>query len=523
MSQNQSTRPDPPNNEYRDASFAHPADPSNTSIPEDSNSVNENYQRTYPVNNQNSFRPSPFNKRNAGGPSFRNSAGRNDTSEMPLSQTNIYVRGLPPDFSNDDLKDLCSKFGRIVLTKAVVEPESNKCRGYGFIDFENPQSANRALTTINSDGVFEAEMAKEIRGKSIDRHLEQDPTNLYIANLPRDFTESSIREMLSAHGMVISTRVLRNPDGSSRCVGFARMETKQCCDQIIAYYNGKKLDPEGDALVVKLADSGARRPKHSTSSSGTISSEQANVFSNWHSVQAGRYSYPAQGYNDQFSFSPILPNGGFQMYDAYGQNLTNVTNVPAMPVGVQYPIIYQSPTRQVASNVQPPAPTTPNQVMYQQQVPIQQQSNEYYGKNVYKQPPQNYNAAYYPTYVPYASDYVVNPQQYIQSPVSYSTANIVSGQDYIYANGAGTPIYVTGQFYPSPSQIPFQMTDSVGNPKQDMYAGESSYSNDPSESANDQLQMPRPASVEVDIGSSSGQFQQANVRPYVSDTKLNDS
>ena len=79
------------------------------------------------------------------------------------------MRGLPPDFSNDDLKDLCSKFGRIVSTKAVVEPESNKCRGYGFIDFENPQSASRALSTINTDGVFEAEMAKEIRGKSIDR------------------------------------------------------------------------------------------------------------------------------------------------------------------------------------------------------------------------------------------------------------------------------------------------------------------------------------------------------------------
>jgi RNA recognition motif-containing protein len=192
---------------------------------------------------------------------------------MPLSQTNIYVRGLPPDFTNDDLRDLCAKFGRIVSTKAVVEPESNKCRGYGFIDFESPQAASQALSTINSEGVFEAEAAKELRGRSIDRHLEQDPTNLYIANLPRDYTEFSIREMLSPYGMVISTRVLRNPDGSSRCVGFARMETKQCCDQIISYYNGKKLSEDSDPLVVKLADS-ARRPKHSTSSSGQSSSDQ---------------------------------------------------------------------------------------------------------------------------------------------------------------------------------------------------------------------------------------------------------
>lgn len=84
-------------------------------------------------------------------------------------QTNIYVRGLPPDFSNDDLKDLCEKFGRIVSTKAVVEPDSNRCRGYGFIDFETAQAASQALSTINSEGIYEAEMAKEIRGRSTDR------------------------------------------------------------------------------------------------------------------------------------------------------------------------------------------------------------------------------------------------------------------------------------------------------------------------------------------------------------------
>lgn len=49
-----------------------------------------------------------------------------------------------------------------------------------------------------------------------------------------------------------------------------------------------------------------------------------------------------------------MNNLGFQVYDPYGQNLTNVTNVQsAVPVNVQYPIIYQSPTRQLPSNVQP--------------------------------------------------------------------------------------------------------------------------------------------------------------------------
>lgn len=39
----------------------------------------------------------------------------------------------------------------------------------GFVDFDSPQAASQALSTINAEGMFEAEMAKEIRGRSIDR------------------------------------------------------------------------------------------------------------------------------------------------------------------------------------------------------------------------------------------------------------------------------------------------------------------------------------------------------------------
>lgn len=51
---------------------------------------------------------------------------------------------------------------------------------------------------------------------------EQDPTNLYIANLPPFMTENELEEMLQPYGNVISTRILRDPGMNSRGVGFAR-------------------------------------------------------------------------------------------------------------------------------------------------------------------------------------------------------------------------------------------------------------------------------------------------------------
>lgn len=65
-------------------------------------------------------------------------------------------------------------------------------------------------------------------GKLNDRILiafqqqEQDPTNLYISNLPLSMDEQELENMLKPFGQVISTRILRDSNGTSRGVGFAR-------------------------------------------------------------------------------------------------------------------------------------------------------------------------------------------------------------------------------------------------------------------------------------------------------------
>lgn len=80
---------------------------------------------------------------------------------------------------------------------------------------------------------------------------EQDPTNLYIANLPLYMTETNLEDMFHPFGQVISTRILRDNQGHSRGVGFARMESKEKCEQIIQTFNGQKL-PGGNARRNKI-------------------------------------------------------------------------------------------------------------------------------------------------------------------------------------------------------------------------------------------------------------------------------
>ncbi|XP_040102274.1 RNA-binding motif, single-stranded-interacting protein 3 isoform X9 [Oryx dammah] len=186
--------------------------------------------------------------------SSSNHSSSNSSGEQ-LSKTNLYIRGLPPGTTDQDLIKLCQPYGKIVSTKAILDKNTNQCKGYGFVDFDSPAAAQKAVASLKANGV-QAQMAKQ---------QEQDPTNLYISNLPISMDEQELENMLKPFGHVISTRILRDANGVSRGVGFARMESTEKCEVVIQHFNGKYLKtPPGipapsEPLLCKFADGGQKK------------------------------------------------------------------------------------------------------------------------------------------------------------------------------------------------------------------------------------------------------------------------
>uniref|UniRef100_A0A6Q2YN06 RRM domain-containing protein n=1 Tax=Esox lucius TaxID=8010 RepID=A0A6Q2YN06_ESOLU len=193
--------------------------------------------------------PSPNNGHQGGG------GGGGGCGVEQLSQTNLYIRGLPPGTTDQDLIKLCQPYGKIVSTKAILDKNTNQCKGYGFVDFDSPAAAQKAVASLKASGV-QAQMAKQ---------QEQDPTNLYISNLPVSMDEQELENMLKPFGHVISTRILRDANGVSRGVGFARMESTEKCDMVIQHFNGKFLKTlpgvpaPVEPLLCKFADGGQKK------------------------------------------------------------------------------------------------------------------------------------------------------------------------------------------------------------------------------------------------------------------------
>ncbi|XP_065790953.1 RNA-binding motif, single-stranded-interacting protein 2 isoform X3 [Muntiacus reevesi] len=207
---------------------------------------NKNNKKPYVSLSQQMAPPSPSSST----PSSSGSAASDQ-----LSKTNLYIRGLQPSTTDQDLVKLCQAYGKIVSTKAILDKTTNKCKGYGFVDFDSPSAAQRAVTALKASGV-QAQMAKQ---------QEQDPTNLYISNLPLSVDEQELEGMLQPFGQVVSTRILRDTSGASRGVGFARMESTEKCEAIITHFNGKYIKtPPGvpapsDPLLCKFADGGPKK------------------------------------------------------------------------------------------------------------------------------------------------------------------------------------------------------------------------------------------------------------------------
>ncbi|XP_008326920.1 RNA-binding motif, single-stranded-interacting protein 1 isoform X1 [Cynoglossus semilaevis] len=194
-------------------------------------------------------------------PSTNSSANNSSSSSSStagcdqLSKTNLYIRGLSSSTTDHDLVKLCQPYGKIVSTKAILDKTTNKCKGYGFVDFDSPAAAQKAVAALKTTGI-QAQMAKQ---------QEQDPTNLYLSNLPMSMDEQELENMLKHFGQVISTRILRDSSGASRGVGFARMESTEKCDAVISHFNGKFLKtPAGvpapsEPLLCKFADGGQKK------------------------------------------------------------------------------------------------------------------------------------------------------------------------------------------------------------------------------------------------------------------------
>ena len=63
--------------------------------------------------------------------------------------TNIYVGNLPYSVRDADLSELFSQFGDVKSAKVIMERETDRSKGFGFVEMETEDGAQQAIASLN--------------------------------------------------------------------------------------------------------------------------------------------------------------------------------------------------------------------------------------------------------------------------------------------------------------------------------------------------------------------------------------
>jgi RNA recognition motif-containing protein len=67
--------------------------------------------------------------------------------------TKLFVGSLPFSVSDATLKETFEKHGSVLSAKVIMDRDTNRSRGFGFVEMENPTDATKAIKVLNDSEI----------------------------------------------------------------------------------------------------------------------------------------------------------------------------------------------------------------------------------------------------------------------------------------------------------------------------------------------------------------------------------
>ncbi|GAB2225659.1 hypothetical protein Droror1_Dr00006460 [Drosera rotundifolia] len=169
--------------------------------------------------------------------------------------TNLYVKNLDEDLSEDRLLKKFSVFGT-VHNVVVMRDRDGKSKGFGFVSFEYPEEARKAVealngTLIGSKQLYVGRAQKKAERKELSQRARA--ANVYIKNVDPAVNEEMLAAHFSSCGEVISKKIMRHENGLSKGFGFLSFSSPEEAKRAVQALSGSTL--LGRRLYVGIAQS----------------------------------------------------------------------------------------------------------------------------------------------------------------------------------------------------------------------------------------------------------------------------
>lgn len=141
------------------------------------------------------------------------------------------------------LHDTFSAFGNILSCKVATD-SSGQSKGYGFVQFDSDEAAQKAIEKLNGMLLNDKQVfvGPFLRKQERESSEKSRFNNVFVKNMSESKTEEDLNAIFGEFGPLTSVVVMRDADGKSRCFGFVNFENADDAARAVDSLNGKKFD-----------------------------------------------------------------------------------------------------------------------------------------------------------------------------------------------------------------------------------------------------------------------------------------
>lgn len=201
-----------------------------------------------------------------------------DNSVRYNNTANVFVKGIG-DAKPREVYELFSKYGEIISTK-ICEDEDGNLHGYGYINYYNLESAEKAIKELNGKKMWGHTLELEHFQKKSER-LENTMGNngIYVKNIPNKISEGELKDLFSKYGQITWSKMFKDPN--ERKYAIFVYSDPETANKAKEEMNDHKVNPKDEVgLYVDLLQKKQERKRLLTSKIGDINNKLNQEFKN---------------------------------------------------------------------------------------------------------------------------------------------------------------------------------------------------------------------------------------------------
>lgn len=189
--------------------------------------------------------------------------------------TNVYVKNFGDEYQDTDLMNAFVSFGKILSAKVMIDTNTGKGRGFGFVSYDAHENASKAVDEMNGSLLNgriiycgraqkrkerNIELQRKYEMDKLERYTRYQGVNLYVKNLEDEVDDEKLRKEFNKFGNITSAKIMMDENGRSKGFGFVCFSSPEEATKAVTEMNGRIIVSK--PLYVALAQRKEERMAH---------------------------------------------------------------------------------------------------------------------------------------------------------------------------------------------------------------------------------------------------------------------